>query len=89
MRSYYIRSASFIGSVWLIVLFSITFTASTHMFFHFGPSSNIRFFIFSIDTWGKWFGVIAYSFVSQSIASFMSASIGSYVRNVIRDHKSI
>lgn len=55
----------------------------------FGPSNEITFAGFVIDTWWRWTCVMLYAIVSQVSIAINVNTLEPYINNVIRDHKTI
>ena len=89
-KRYSLSSSLIISLAWIIVLsiiISLNTKKSTN-FLHIGPCNNTNFIDLKIDTWGKWFLTMMYSFFSQFINSYINATLYPFMVNVIRDYKS-
>jgi hypothetical protein len=58
-------------------------------FLQFGPNNHTKLFGVAVDTWGKWWVVTIYTFVSTGIAAFASDSIAPFITNTVQDHKTV
>lgn len=57
-------------------------------FMHMGPSSHTRFMTLNIDTWHKWYVLVAATFANTCISDFMSDAIVPWLQNTVQDHKT-
>lgn len=58
-------------------------------FLAFGPNEKTKLMGVILNTWGKWWCVAIYTFVSTCIAAFASDAIGPWITNTIQDHKTM
>ena len=77
--------------VWTI-LSSIVFCAimldDNSPFLNFGPSDRTVLFGVKLNTWGVWWCVAIYTFVSTAVAAYASDSIVPWITNTVQDHKT-
>jgi len=57
-------------------------------FLNFGPSERTVLFGVKLDTWGVWWCVAIYTFVSTAVAAYASDSIVPWITNTVQDHKT-
>jgi len=57
-------------------------------FLNFGPSERTVLFGVKLDTWGIWWCVAVYTFVSTAVAAYASDSIVPWITNTVQDHKT-
>jgi len=57
-------------------------------FLKYGPSNTTVIMGVHVDTWPKWGGVIAFSFVNTCMNEFISNSIDPWILNTIQDDKT-
>lgn len=57
-------------------------------FLSFGPNDNTVLMGVNLDTWGKWWCVAIYTFVSTGIAAFSGDALVPWITNTIQDHKT-
>jgi len=57
-------------------------------FLNFGPSERTVLFGVKLDTWGIWWCVAIYTFVSTAVAAYASDSIVPWITNTVQDHKT-
>jgi len=87
-QKYSIKYAYPLLLLWLLLI-SILFIKSgsyNSSFFLFGPS-KVAFMGMEVNNWSRWSLVMTYGFFSQMVNSYMDATIGPYISNVIQDHK--
>lgn len=58
-------------------------------FLAFGPNEKTKLMGVTLNTWGKWWCVAFYTFISTCIAAFASDAIVPWITNTIQDHKTI
>lgn len=57
-------------------------------FLSFGPNKRTKLMGVTLDTWGKWWCVAIYTFVSTSLAAFASDAVVPWITNTVQDHKT-
>jgi hypothetical protein len=87
-QKYSIKYAYPLLLLWLVLICVLFITSGSHnaSFFMFGPS-DVIFMGMEVNNWYRWSLVMTYGFFSQMINSYMDATIGPYISNVIQDHK--
>lgn len=58
-------------------------------FLAFGPNEKTKLMGVVLNTWGKWWCVAIYTFISTCIAAFASDAIVPWITNTIQDHKTM
>jgi len=77
--------------VWTIVssaVFCAIMIDDNSPFLNFGPSDRTVLFGVKLDTWGIWWCVAIYTFVSTAVAAYASDSIVPWITNTVQDHKT-
>jgi hypothetical protein len=89
LKYYYIKPCLIGIYIWQIIIYSSSYELDIidSSFFHCGPGDSV-FIVTPINTWRKWWGVMIYSFTSQIVYSFVTISLAPFISNVIRDYKS-
>lgn len=57
-------------------------------FLSFGPNHDTVLMGVKLNTWGKWWCVAIYTFVSTGIAAFSGDALVPWITNTIQDHKT-
>lgn len=70
------------------VIFGSIMLADGSHFLAFGPNDKTILFGSKLDTWGKWWAVALYTFISTAIAAFSTDSVIPWITNTIQDHKT-
>jgi hypothetical protein len=72
----------------IFVLMTFAYTGVLNStFVRFGPSSQLKFLDYKIDTWSKWFCVVAFSSADSAIWQFAFEAIHPWEINTILDPK--
>mgnify|MGYP006223079705 FL=1 len=71
------------------VVFYVIMHVDHSPFLSFGPNEHTRLFGVALDTWGKWWCVAIYTFLSTAIAAFASDSVSPFILNTVQDHKTV
>jgi len=81
------EKAIYIIAIWMVVVFITMFGVGfvNSDFFHFGPSTNVKFFANTIDTWGKWTAVVCYTVINQCIQTYGLETITPWMINDIQN----
>ena len=77
--------------VWTVVssaVFCAIMLEDHSPFLNFGPSERTVLFGVKLDTWGVWWCVAIYTFVSTAVAAYASDSIVPWITNTVQDHKT-
>ena len=77
--------------VWTVlssVVFCVIMVDDNSPFLNFGPSARTVLFSVKLDTWGIWWCVAVYTFVSTAVATYASDSIVLWITNTVQDHKT-
>jgi len=69
-------------------VFLIIMVQDESPFLSFGPNARTKLMGINLDTWGKWWCVAIYTFVSTGIAAFASDAVIPWITNTIQDHKT-
>ena len=89
---YCIKTGLITCTLWCILLLvGFIYFVSTEKeinILYFGPSEDIVFICFKINTWNRWTIVMMYSLFSQIIYTIISNTLRPYIKNVIQDHKT-
>jgi len=75
--------------VWTVVssaVFCAIMIEDNSPFLNFGPSPRTVLFGVKLDTWGVWWCVAVYIFVSTAVAAYASDSIVPWITNTVQDH---
>lgn len=58
-------------------------------FLQFGPNEHTKLFGVVLDSWGKWWSVSIYTFISCGVNAFAGDSIVPFITNTVQDHKTV
>ena len=58
-------------------------------FLQFGPNKHTELFGVVLDSWGKWWSVSIYTFISCGVNAFAGDSIVPFITNTVQDHKTV
>ena len=75
----------------VVIVCVAVFLVASHDYTNFvilGPSPDITFAGFVIDTWGRWTAVMIFSIVSQVSICINVNTLEPFITNVVRDHKT-
>ena len=87
----YLLQITHVLVVWLLVVgISCTIYAKDHSigYFRIGPSKNLVFVGFVLDTWSKWTQVVVLVIVSQIIYMLTMESVSPWIMNTVMDPKT-
>lgn len=72
----------------VLVVVSLFLACTRNDFVLVGPSPRIVFAGYVIDTWERWWYVMAFSVLSQISISINMNTLEPYITNVVQDHKT-
>lgn len=58
-------------------------------FLQFGPNNHTKLFGVVLDSWGKWWAVCLYTFISCGVNAFAGDSVVPFITNTVQDHKTL
>lgn len=84
------KIASFLGAWILTILVFLTYVkeSDTIVFFHFGPSKHVKFIDIAIDDWNKWYILMVFTIVTQTLKMLADEIISPWIINTIMDDKT-
>ena len=71
------------------LVFSFIMLEDGSPFLSFGPNDRTALMGVNLDTWGKWWCVAVYTFLSTCVAAFSSDAVVPWITNTIQDHKTM
>ena len=77
--------------VWTLLsslVFFFIMLADGSSFLSFGPNTRTKLMGVTLNTWGRWWCVAIYTFVSTSLAAFASDAVVPWITNTVQDHKT-
>lgn len=75
-------------NLWVVIVAIGLGKSADRELFSFGPNDDLSFAKIKIDTWNKYFAVVAYAFFTQICQSYVNSNLIPWVTNVIQDHKT-